>query len=64
MTERALIARRYQGSSVLITGGVGFIGTHLRQRLASWGAEVVVLGSVGVAGRGAPAGRCGAARWR
>ena len=44
MTERALIARRYHGASVLITGGAGFIGTHLRQRLASWGAEVVVLG--------------------
>jgi UDP-glucose 4-epimerase len=44
VTERALMARRYDGKSVLVTGGTGFIGTHLSRRLVAYGAEVVVLG--------------------
>jgi len=38
------MARRYAGKSVLVTGGTGFIGTHLSRRLAGYGAAVVVLG--------------------
>lgn len=49
MTERALMARRYDGKSVLVTGGAGFIGTHLSRRLVAYGAEVVVLGRHGAA---------------
>jgi nucleoside-diphosphate-sugar epimerase len=44
MTESALAARRYDGKSVLVTGGTGFIGTHLSRQLIAYGAEVVVLG--------------------
>ena len=44
MTEDASMARRYAGKSVLVTGGTGFIGTHLSRRLAGYGAAVVVLG--------------------
>ena len=44
MTERAIVANGYRDKRVLIAGGTGFIGTHLRQRLIRHGAEVVVLG--------------------
>ena len=43
MTEPALMARRYHGKSALVTGGAGFIGTHLSRRLVAYGADVVVL---------------------
>jgi UDP-glucose 4-epimerase len=33
----------FTGSRVLITGGAGFIGSHLAQALASLGAQVVIL---------------------
>lgn len=33
----------YNGASVLITGGAGFIGSHLARRLASLGAHVRIL---------------------
>ncbi len=44
MTELAVVGRRYRGTRVLVTGGSGFIGTHLRRRLAGYGADIVVLG--------------------
>ena len=44
MSEPALIARRYEGKSALVTGADGFIGTHLVARLASYGAHVVAFG--------------------
>ncbi len=44
MTERAIVAHGYRGKRVLVAGGSGFIGTHLRGRLTRYGAEVVVLG--------------------
>src|ERR1700674_2854892 len=51
MTEPALTARRYHAKSVLVTGGAGFIGTHLCARLASYGADVVVFGRHVAGGR-------------
>ena len=33
----------YRGANVLITGGAGFIGSHLARTLASLGAHVRVL---------------------
>jgi nucleoside-diphosphate-sugar epimerase len=53
VTERALIARRYHAKSVLITGGTGFIGTHLGARLVSYGAQVVAFGRHAPGGTGA-----------
>ena len=32
---------RFQGAKALITGGIGFIGSHLRERLARMGADVM-----------------------
>ena len=49
MTEPALVARRYEGKSVLVTGGTGFIGTHLSRQLVASGAEVAVLGRHAIA---------------
>lgn len=41
--EPAILARRYAGAPVLITGGSGFIGTHLARRLVAYGADVTTL---------------------
>jgi UDP-glucose 4-epimerase len=41
--EPAFVERRYAGASVLVTGGSGFIGSHLVHRLASYGARVTTL---------------------
>ena len=40
MTEPAPLARRYHGKSVLVTGGTGFIGTHLSRRLVAFGVDL------------------------
>jgi UDP-glucose 4-epimerase len=37
---------RYDGSHVLITGGLGFIGSHLAARLVELGADVTIVDSL------------------
>src|SRR4029079_11665293 len=36
----------YRGSKVLITGGLGFIGSHLARRLVDLGADVTIVDSL------------------
>jgi UDP-glucose 4-epimerase len=43
MIERASLASEYRGMPVLVTGGLGFIGSNLACRLAGYGAHVTVL---------------------
>ncbi|MEA2466100.1 MAG: UDP-glucose 4-epimerase, partial [Thermoleophilaceae bacterium] len=38
--------KRYSGANVLITGGLGFIGSHLAARLARLGAHVTIVDSL------------------
>jgi UDP-glucose 4-epimerase len=38
--------QRYSGRRVLVSGGSGFIGSHLVERLVALGSEVVSLGSI------------------
>lgn len=33
----------YRGKNVLITGGMGFIGSNLARRLVEWGSEVTII---------------------
>ena len=44
--ERALDTRAFEGSKVLITGGLGFIGSNLAYRLVALGADVVLMDSM------------------
>jgi UDP-glucose 4-epimerase len=37
---------RYSGSRALVTGGLGFIGSHLAETLANLGAEVTIVDSL------------------
>ncbi|HYE19999.1 MAG TPA: NAD-dependent epimerase/dehydratase family protein [Tepidisphaeraceae bacterium] len=40
---RVLHGAHFHGAKVLVTGGAGFIGSHLAEALAALGAEVVVI---------------------
>ena len=42
-TWQAPYSNHFQRARVLITGGAGFIGSHLAQTLVTLGAEVIVL---------------------
>lgn len=44
--ELAALASRYEGKRVLITGGLGFIGSNLARWLAGAGARVVLVDSL------------------
>jgi UDP-glucose 4-epimerase len=39
------LSQFFQGKNVLITGGLGFIGSNLAHRLVSWGAKVRIVDS-------------------
>jgi UDP-glucose 4-epimerase len=45
MTERPA-GGAYRDAEVLVTGGLGFIGSHLAQRLADLGARVMIIDSL------------------
>lgn len=39
-------ASKFHGARVLITGGLGFIGSRLARRMCSWGADVTIVDSL------------------
>lgn len=43
MSEEENIIKKYAGKKVLVTGGLGFIGSNLAHRLVSLGAEVTII---------------------
>ena len=44
MAESKFLARAFAGRRVLITGGMGFIGSNLARALVALGAKVTVTG--------------------
>jgi UDP-glucose 4-epimerase len=44
--EQVSLGDSYQGKKVMITGGLGFIGSNLAHRLAEWGADILIVDSL------------------
>jgi UDP-glucose 4-epimerase len=44
--DKRWVPDRYRGARVLITGGLGFIGSTLARRLVGAGAEVMLVDSL------------------
>lgn len=55
MIDRATLSAEYRALPVLVTGGLGFIGSNLAIRLAGLGARVTVLDSLNPGQGGNPA---------
>src|SRR5579872_2781315 len=43
LNERMQMNKFYQGKKVLVTGGCGFIGSHLAEKLVALGAHVTII---------------------
>ncbi len=46
MTVPETVAQSFSGARVLITGGLGFIGSNLAHRLVQWGADLTLVDSL------------------
>ncbi len=46
MQVQVSLRDRYQGKKVMVTGGLGFIGSNLAHRLVEWGADILIVDSL------------------